>query len=115
VQAKLSSKNICLPSVHRNRAARNETKKQEVKMQNESYTQIDLIAIETRRLAEQHGKSFFDCEDIVKLTGLGRDNVRRLINSNALPVIRVGNRKVVSIINFVSWSLNHLKGGSINV
>lgn len=68
---------------------------------------IDLIAIETKRLSEQYGKSFLDCEDIVKITGLGRDNVRALMQSKAFPVIKVGNRKVVSIINFVSWQISN--------
>jgi len=67
--------------------------------------QIDLISIETKRLAEQYGKSFLDCEDIVKITGLGRDNVRALMQSNAFPIVKVGNRKVVSIINFVTWQI----------
>jgi len=63
----------------------------------------ELIAGEVARLSKIYNKSFLDCEDIVKLTGLGRDNVRGLMNSNVFPVIKAGNRKIVSIIAFVTW------------
>lgn len=65
----------------------------------------DLIMAEVERLSNKLKKSFLDCEDIVKLTGLGRDNVRTLMRSNLLPVKKVGNRKVVSILGFVTWQL----------
>jgi hypothetical protein len=71
----------------------------------------DLILLETKRLAEQYGKSFLDCDDLVAITGLGRDNVRTLMQSKAFPVIRAGNRKVVSIICFVTWQLTDDNGG----
>lgn len=67
-----------------------------------------LISDETKRLSEHFGKSFLDCEELVKLTGLGRDNVRALMNSKTFPVTRVGNRQVVSIIAFVAWQFRHL-------
>ncbi|MFQ7078664.1 MAG: hypothetical protein ACLRSW_12390 [Christensenellaceae bacterium] len=35
-----------------------------------------VIADEVKRISTQVGKKFLDCEDIIKLTGLGRDNVR---------------------------------------
>jgi len=65
----------------------------------------ELIAGEVARLAQIYSKSFLDCEDIVGLTGLGRDNVRGLMSSNIFPVIKAGNRKIVSIIAFVTWQL----------
>lgn len=70
-------------------------------------TTQDLILIETKRLAELYGKSFLDCDNLIEITGLGRDNVRALMQSNAFPVIKAGNRKVVSIISFVSWQLTN--------
>jgi hypothetical protein len=78
---------------------------------NDKPTAQDLILIETKRLAELYGKSFLDCDDLIKITGLGRDNVRALMNSKAFPILKVGNRKAVSIISFVSWQLTNNNGG----
>lgn len=71
-----------------------------------------LIADEVKRLSVQFGKSFLDCEDIIKLTGLGRDNVRVLMRSRRFPVVKVGKRQVVSILNFVTWQINDNIGGN---
>lgn len=65
-----------------------------------------LIADEVKRLSLQFGKSFLDYEDIIKITGLGRDNVRALMRSRRFPITTVGKRQVVSILNFVTWQLN---------
>ena len=35
-----------------------------------------LISAEVKRLSEKYGKSYLDCEELIELTGLGRDNVR---------------------------------------
>ena len=67
-----------------------------------------LIADEVKRLSTQFGKSFLDCENLIELTGLGRDNVRALMHSKAFPVTTVGNRQVVSILAFVAWQVNSL-------
>ena len=67
-----------------------------------------LIADEVKRLSTQFGKSFLDCENLIELTGLGRDNVRALMHSKAFPVTKVGNRQVVSILAFVAWQVNSL-------
>ena len=37
-----------------------------------------LISAEVKRLSEKYGKSYLDCEELVELTGLGRDNVALL-------------------------------------
>ena len=62
-------------------------------------------AIEARRLAEKYSKDFLDCDDLVTITGLGKNNVRQMLNSDDFPTITVGNRKVVSVIAFALWSL----------
>ena len=81
-------------------------------MRNNSPIKLEqLIADEVRRLSLQFGKSFLDCEDIIKLTGLGRDNVRALMRSRRFPVVKVGKRQVVSILNFVTWQINETIGG----
>ena len=67
-----------------------------------------LIADEVKRLSTQFGKSFLDCENLIELTGLGRDNVRALMHSKAFPVTKVGNRQVVSILALVAWQVNSL-------
>lgn len=65
-----------------------------------------IIASETKRISAEYGKSFLDCDDIVALTGLGRDNVRTLMKSKSFPVIQVGKRQVVSIVAFVTWQMS---------
>lgn len=72
-----------------------------------------LIADEVKRLTARYGKAYLDCEELVELTGLGRDNVRALMCSANFPVTQVGNRKVVSILAFVTWQLRGFdRGGS---
>lgn len=71
-----------------------------------------VIADEVKRISTQVGKSFLDCEDIIKLTGLGRDNVRALMRSRRFPVVKVGKRQVVSIVNFVTWQMSENTGGN---
>ena len=78
---------------------------------NSSINIEQVIADEVKRLSAQFGKSFLDCEDIIKLTGLGRDNVRALMRSRRFPVVKVGKRQVVSILNFVTWQINETIGG----
>ena len=70
-----------------------------------------LIADEVKRLSEKYGKSYLDCDELIQLTGLGRDNVRTLMNSANFPVTCVGNRKVVSILAFVTWQLRDFDRG----
>lgn len=65
----------------------------------------ELIALEVKRLSDEFGKTFLDCEDLVKLTGLGRDNARGLMNSYQFPVTKIGKRQVVSILAFVTWQM----------
>ena len=62
-------------------------------------------AIEARRLAEKYGKDFLDCDDLVKIIGVGKNNIRQLLNSDTFPTIEIGNRKVVSVIALSVWSL----------
>ncbi|HIZ00036.1 MAG TPA: hypothetical protein H9676_04955 [Firmicutes bacterium] len=79
---------------------------------NSSINIEQLVADEVKRLSLQFGKSFLDCEDIISLTGLGRDNVRALMRSRRFPVVKVGKRQVVSILNFVTWQINENTGGN---
>ena len=62
-----------------------------------------LIKAEVDRLTTKYNKDFLDCEDLIKITGLGRDNVRNLMRSKNFPTIKVGKRQVVSVLNFVTW------------
>ena len=63
----------------------------------------ELIQSEVNRISLKYGKDFLDCEDLIKITGLGRDNVRNLMRSKAFPTTKVGKRQVVSVLNFVTW------------
>ena len=65
----------------------------------------ELIHLETKRIAEKFNKEYLDCKDLMQITGLGRDNVRQMMNRKDFPLMRVGKRQVVSILNFVSWQL----------
>ena len=89
------------------RSHRNKGGSQMRMIRNNSSINIEhLVADEVKRLSLQFGKSFLDCEDIISLTGLGRDNVRALMRSRRFPVVKVGKQQVVSILNFVTWQIN---------
>ena len=69
----------------------------------------ELIQNEVNRISLKYNKDFLDCEDLVKITGLGRDNVRNLMRSKTFPTTKVGKRQVVSVLNFVTWiTLNNI-------
>ena len=71
---------------------------------NNNQLNIDnLIKSEVDRLTTKYNKDFLDCEDLIKITGLGRDNVRNLMRSKNFPTTKVGKRQVVSVLNFVTW------------
>ena len=63
----------------------------------------ELIQNEVNRISLKYGKDFLDCEYLIKITGLGRDNVRNLMRSKTFPTTKVGKRQVVSVLNFVTW------------
>ena len=63
----------------------------------------NLIKAEVDRLTTKYNKDFLDCEDLIKITGLGRDNVRNLMRNKNFPTTKVGKRQVVSVLNFVTW------------
>ena len=63
----------------------------------------NLIKAEVDRLTTKYNKDFLDCEDLIKITGLGRDNVRNLMRSKNFPTTKVGKRQVVSVLNFETW------------
>ena len=63
----------------------------------------NLILSEVGRISAKYNKDFLDCEDLIKITGLGRDNVRQLLRSKFFPTTKVGKRQVVSVLNFVTW------------
>ena len=63
----------------------------------------ELIQNEVNRISLKYSKDFLDCEDLIKITGLGRDNVRNLMRSKTFPTTKVGKRQVVSVLNFITW------------
>ena len=72
-------------------------------MNNNNINIDNLIKSEVDRLTTKYNKDFLDCEDLIKITGLGRDNVRNLMRSKNFPTTKVGKRQVVSVLNFVTW------------
>ena len=73
----------------------------------------NLIQNEVNRISQKYNKDFLDCEDLIKITGLGRDNVRNLLRSKDFPTTKVGKRQVVSVLNFVTWLT--LKNSTVEV
>ena len=70
---------------------------------NDTINLNELIQNEVNRISLKYNKDFLDCEDLIKITGLGRDNVRNLMRSKNFPTTKVGKRQVVSVLNFVRW------------
>jgi len=61
--------------------------------------------MEAKRLAEKYNKDFLDCNDLILILGVGKNNVRDLMKSQEFPTISIGSRKIVSIIGFAMWLL----------
>lgn len=69
----------------------------------------DLISAEAKRISEKYGKDYLSFADIMKITGLGKDNVRYLMNQKDFPVIKVGKRKLVSVVGFATWQMTKMR------
>ena len=65
------------------------------------------IATETKRLSEKYNKDFFGCDDLVEIMNVGKGNIYQLMRSKNFPTIEIGNRKVVSVLDFVIWQVSH--------
>ena len=63
-----------------------------------------LISAEAKRLADRYNKDYLDCEDLMKITGLGKGNVRTLMNRYDFLTTNVGKRKVISVMAFARWA-----------
>jgi len=66
-------------------------------------------ALEAKRISEKYKKDFLNCDDLVEIIGVGKNNIRELMNNGKFPTIEIGNRKVVSVISLVLWSLENGK------
>jgi predicted DNA-binding transcriptional regulator AlpA len=66
----------------------------------------ELLSREVERLTTKYNKDFLCCEDLMKITGVGRDNVTAMMNDKSFPLVRMGNRKIVSVLSFVIWQHN---------
>jgi hypothetical protein len=69
----------------------------------------DLLSAEAKRLSDKYEKDYFDCADIIKITGLGRDNVRDLMNRKDFPIMKVGKRRIVSVMAFATWQFKNMR------
>lgn len=65
----------------------------------------NIITAEIKRISDKYDKEYLDCADIMKITGLGRDNVRSMMAKKDFPKICVGKRRIVSVAGFVTWEL----------
>ena len=84
-----------------------------MEIQNNKLNINNLIQNEVQRISNKYNKDFLDCEDIMKITGIGRDNVRNLFKSKNFPTTKIGKRQVVSVLNFVTWEITTNLGGEI--
>ena len=66
-------------------------------------------ALEAKRLAEKYQKDFFDCDDLVNMMQVGKNNIRQLMRSKTFPTIEIGNRKVVSALGLALWLVEQKK------
>ena len=82
-------------------------------MTNNSININNLIQSEVDRISQKYNKDLLDCEDLIKITGLGRDNVRSLLRSKDFPTTKVGKRQVVSVLNFVTWLTTKNNNGEV--
>ena len=82
-------------------------------MTNNSININNLIQSEVDRISQKYNKDFLDCEDLIKITVLGRDNVRSLLRSKDFPTTKVGKRQVVSVLNFVTWLTTKNNNGEV--
>jgi thiol-disulfide isomerase/thioredoxin len=71
----------------------------------------EIISAEVKRLSDKYNKDYFDYQDLMKVTSLGRDNVLKIMDSKSFPLLKVGKRKVVSVVGFVKWIIENDKGG----
>ena len=105
------AKHLNLVLKHSTNRSLNENYKGEIKVKKGWLMNIkeininSLIESEVDRLTTKYNKDFLDCEDLIKITGLGRDNVRNLLRSKSFPTTKVGKRQVVSVLNFVTWQV----------
>lgn len=70
---------------------------------------IIAAVLEAKRLSEKYNKDFFDCEDLIKIMNIGRDNIRNLFRDNSFPSKKIGNRHVINVLAFILWSCNLIK------
>ena len=73
----------------------------------------NIIISETKRISENLKKDYLECADIMKLTGLGRDKVREMMNSKSFPTSKYGRKKTVSISAFLIWQMKNNTNGDI--
>ena len=67
---------------------------------------------EIKRISEKYKKEYLDCSDIMEITGLGRDNVTRMMSKKDFPKMKVGRRRIVSVASFVTWQMMNEFGGN---
>ena len=72
-----------------------------------------LISFEVERLSKKFKKDYLELNDVMEITGLGRDKVRELFNSKTFPTCKTGKKKTVTIMAFVIWQMKQNTGGNI--
>jgi hypothetical protein len=69
------------------------------------FDKTNLIMSEVQRLSAKYKKEYLDCNDLMQILGVGRDNIRALMRSEGFPTTTIGNRKVVSVLSFIIWQM----------
>ena len=73
----------------------------------------DVINAEIERLSKKFNKDYLDIKDVMQITGLGRDKVREIFNSQNFPSSNYGHKQTVSIMAFVIWQIHNNTKGDI--
>lgn len=71
----------------------------------------EIISAEASRLSSKYNKDYLNHNDLIQITGLGRDNVRAMMKRSDFPLTTIGKRQVVSVVLFITWMITNNKGG----
>jgi len=72
-------------------------------MENKNIDVTALIQAEVNRISTKYNKDFLECEDLMQIMIVGRNNICQLARNASFPTTNISNRKVVSVLNFVTW------------
>lgn len=67
----------------------------------------ELIQNTINYLVNKFNKNYLDCNDLMQLTGLGKNSIRNLMAKKSFPSTKFGSRVIVYIPNYVIWAFEN--------